>query len=106
MKETQQTEMFCIRCADDTIHTITTIHQTLHKIECMECGKEVVANRDIHNQFYHDYLDRVLTKRGRIQKEFQQNKSKFVLSFPFRVMSKPLRMFREAKGWVKWKKSK
>ncbi|PTM53279.1 hypothetical protein [Desmospora activa] len=104
-EETSQTEMYCINCLDDTVHDVTTIRKSLYKIRCEQCGRELVVNPDVRHQVYHDYLDRVLTKRFRMQKEFQDDARKFVRNFPFRVMSKPWRMMHEVRGLHKRKKS-
>lgn len=102
-EETRQTEMYCIDCMNDTVHEVTTIRKSLYKIRCEQCGRELIANPGIRYQVYHDYLDRVLTKRSRMQKEFHTDSRKFVRTFPFRVMSKPFRVIYEVRGLRKRK---
>jgi hypothetical protein len=98
MKETNMVvDLYCIQCLDDTLHKITYINKKISDIECQVCQKKVVIFIDIKRELYQELLQRVQTKPSRITKEYKENLNLFLRTFPTRIVSKPFRLYREAK---------
>lgn len=98
MKLTElSTDLFCIRCKEDTSHKITYLNQKISKIECENCGKSIEIDIDVAHELYDELLQRITSKPSRITEEYKTDLGKFLLSIPKRVATKPLRVYKEVK---------
>ena len=91
-----KTTLFCLHCAKETPHSISYSGQYLRRIRCKKCNIEVHMDKEKILQLYtSDVLERILTKPERLTEEVRRNISSFLLSLPFRIVSKPYRLARE-----------
>jgi transcription elongation factor Elf1 len=98
MKETKvNTELFCPRCLNDTLHLITYLNSRISSIECENCKRNTQVRVDVKSELYNDLLNRIVSKPARISKEYRENVGLFLRTFPKRVSSKPFRLMKEAK---------
>ncbi|WP_019535981.1 hypothetical protein [Paenibacillus ginsengihumi] len=98
MKETQiRTFLTCIRCKDETEHTITYLNEQISRVCCNACGKQLDFNIDISYEIYDEVLKRIRTKPTRMTEEYRNHLKQFLLSLPARILSKPYRVYRESK---------
>ncbi|UFJ42363.1 hypothetical protein LOK74_07715 [Brevibacillus humidisoli] len=93
-----ETELYCIDCLGQSLHTVVYVNDVLYKVTCESCGKEHVIKPDLPKEIYVRYVDRILSKPKRITKEFREDLSHFLSSLPFRLLSKPYRTYNELRG--------
>ncbi len=95
-KNTIEAYLFCMNCDDETEHKIEYREGQIHRITCTQCGMAVQINQEYVNAHYkEDFVNRVMSKPGRMTKEMQADLDGFLRSLPHRVISKPLRVYRE-----------
>jgi hypothetical protein len=94
---TVDTILFCDHCKEETTHSITYLNKQISNLECKVCGKRLDIKVDISNAIYHELYTRIKTKPARMTEEYRDHLSEFLRSFPKRVVSKPLRIYREAR---------
>ncbi|MUG72364.1 bh protein [Paenibacillus validus] len=98
MKETQiNTSLFCIRCKEETDHTITYLNKHISRIHCDFCGRQMDIHIDISHEIYDEVVKRIRSKPVRMSEEYRHHLKEFLLSLPVRIVSKPYRVYREAK---------
>jgi ribosomal protein S27E len=98
MKETKvSSSLYCVRCKEETEHTIVYLNQQISHIECNVCGRHIYINIDITHEVYDEFLKRIISKPVRMTEDSKEHLSTFLLSLPSRIVSKPYRMYREAK---------
>ncbi len=91
-----ETDLFCLHCDRETLHTIGYSGRYLHKIRCEECGTEIAIDRKrILETYTADTLDRILTKPHRVTEEMRKDLTIFITSLPIRIMTKPIRLAKE-----------
>ena len=91
-----KTELFCLHCDEETLHTITYSGKYLHKIRCGKCGTEVSLDRKrILETYTVDTIDRILTKPHRVTEEMREDLTTFITSLPIRILTKPIRLAKE-----------
>jgi len=96
LSEEIKTTLFCLHCAKETPHTIVYSGQYLRKIRCRKCNIEVQIDKEKILQLYtSDILERILSKPERLTEEVRKDISSFLLSMPFRIVSKPYRIAKE-----------
>ena len=102
MSSKVKTELFCLHCDKETIHTITYSGRYLHKIKCEKCGTEIALDRRrILETYTADTLDRIFTKPHRLTEEMRKDLTVFITSLPIRIITKPIRMAKEIIDIVK-----
>lgn len=89
-----EANLYCSRCHEETPHVIVYINAKLKNVECEDCNRVVGVNLDVRKEFYKEIYERISTKPSRITKEYNEDLSKFLLSLPTRVISKPYRLIR------------
>ena len=91
-----QTQLYCVYCDADTIHSIEYTDDQISRIVCDSCGKVIKIDHDyVNKHFKEDFVHRVLSKPGRMTKEMQVDLNGFLRSLPFRVVTKPYRLMKE-----------
>lgn len=91
-----EASLFCIHCDGDTTHTIEYKNDHIHKITCNNCGVEVKIDQDyVKKHFKEEFVLRVLTKPVRMTREMERDLTGFLVSLPFRVVTKPFRVYKE-----------
>lgn len=105
MKEyKQEATLYCIKCLDDTLHEVTYVNDILYEVRCEECNKRQSRVSDIQRELYINYFERIFSKPQRVKKEAGDNLPHFLLSLPYRVMSKPFRTYSEIREIHKYKR--
>ncbi|EXX86926.1 hypothetical protein BG53_09865 [Paenibacillus darwinianus] len=94
---TVDTFLLCDHCKDEVKHSITYLNNQISSVECKVCGKRLDIKVDISNEIYHELYTRIKTKPARMTEEYRGHLSEFIRSFPKRVVSKPFRIYREAR---------
>lgn len=95
-REEITTVLCCLRCQKETEHRVVYQGGLVKAIQCNECGLEVGFDPSKLLALYgEDLVRRVLTKPRRITEEYKRDLFSFVSSIPFRIATKPYRMFRE-----------
>lgn len=90
--------LFCMNCDHETEHEIEYRDDQIHKITCKDCDMAVQINQEYINAHYkEDFIARVMSKPGRMTKEMEKDINGFLKSLPFRVISKPYRVYQEYK---------
>ncbi|MEF9918304.1 MAG: bh protein [Eubacterium sp.] len=90
--------LFCMNCDHETEHEIEYEKDQIHKIICKKCGMAVQINQNYINEHYkEDFITRVMSKPGRMTKEMEADLNGFLKSLPYRVISKPYRVYKEKK---------
>ncbi|KEQ24984.1 hypothetical protein [Paenibacillus tyrfis] len=98
MKETKvNTSLFCVHCKEETAHTIVYLNKRMSSIECDCCGRRIDIKIDISQEIYDEVLERIISKPVRMTEEYRDHLKEFLLSLPKRIVSKPYRVYREAK---------
>ncbi|MDO4288354.1 MAG: bh protein [Eubacterium sp.] len=88
--------LFCVNCDRETPHVVEYEGGQLHRIACEECGMAVQVNQEYVSAHYkEDFVRRVMSKPGRMTREMEADLSAFIKSLPFRVITKPYRVYRE-----------
>lgn len=88
--------LFCIHCDKETDHTIEYKNNHIHKIQCNNCGVEIKIDQDyVRKHFKEEFVARVLSKPSRMTKEMEKDITGFLKSLPFRVVTKPFRVYKE-----------
>ncbi|QSX08120.1 bh protein [Alkalibacter rhizosphaerae] len=88
--------LFCIHCDGDTDHVIQYKNDHIHQITCKNCGVEVKIDQDyVKKHFKEEFVLRVLTKPVRMTREMERDLTGFLVSLPFRVVTKPYRVYKE-----------
>ncbi|MGL4283805.1 bh protein [Eubacterium aggregans] len=96
--------LFCLNCDKDTDHKIEYRDGQIHRITCAECGMAIQINQEyIQAHFKEDFVTRVMSKPGRMTKEMQADLNGFIKSLPYRVITKPYRVYKE---WEQEEKKK
>ncbi|HWO78208.1 MAG TPA: bh protein [Bacillus sp. (in: firmicutes)] len=96
MKQTKmEASLYCLRCKDETPHTIVYINNEITSVCCDDCKRTVSIQVDIMKEFYKEIYERIFTKPSRITKEYKEDLSYFLTRLPFRVASKPYRLIRD-----------
>jgi len=68
----------------------------LRKVKCEKCGNSFDLEREKLLRYYtEEVISRILTKPDRLTEEVKRNFNQFVLSLPFRLLSKPYRVAKE-----------
>lgn len=97
-----QTDLFCLHCEKETLHTISYSGRYLHRIKCEQCGTEIALDRKrILETYTAETLDRILTKPHRVTEEMRKDLTHFITSLPIRIMTKPIRLAKEFMDVVK-----
>lgn len=98
MKETSvNTSLFCVRCKEETEHTIVYLNEQISRIECNVCGRHIDIQIDLSHEIYDEVLTRIKSKPVRMTEEYREHLKEFLFSLPGRIVSKPYRVYREAK---------
>jgi predicted RNA-binding Zn-ribbon protein involved in translation (DUF1610 family) len=83
----------CPNCGHETRHEIHYVARLLHRMECESCGHRWDVN---HSWLRHRYLlgfpSRIVSKPVRLAREARSQPIAFALSIPGRVFSKPARV--------------
>ena len=96
MTAQMKTELFCLHCNRECLHTITYVGTYLKEVRCEECGTHIeIDRRKILETYTAEVIDRVLTKPHRITEEVRKDLSNFMHSLPIRILTKPLRVAKE-----------
>ncbi|NOX96823.1 MAG: bh protein [Nitrospirae bacterium] len=106
MTTTMKTELFCLHCNRECLHTITYLGTYLKEVRCQECGTHIEMDRKrILETYTAEVIERILTKPHRLTEEVRRNLSDFIKSFPIRIVTKPLRVAKEIMEVIKEDKS-
>jgi len=106
MTTTMKTELFCLHCNRECLHTITYLGTYLKEVRCQECGTHIEMDRKrILETYTAEVIDRILTKPHRLTDELRKDLSNFIRSFPIRIITKPLRVAKEIIEVIKEDKS-
>ncbi|HSV31248.1 MAG TPA: hypothetical protein VLH40_04395 [Atribacteraceae bacterium] len=98
-KDEIRTILACLRCQRETQHRITYSSGVVKTILCEECRLEIKIDPIKLLALYgEDLVKRVLTKPGRITEEYEKDFFTFFLNIPFRIATKPYRMFKEIRS--------
>ncbi len=88
--------LFCINCDKETDHHVEYRNDQIHRITCSECGMSVQVDQDyVNTHFKDEFIKRVMTKPARVTHEMQKDLNGFLKSLPFRVITKPYRVYKE-----------
>ncbi|MCY9002482.1 bh protein [Peribacillus frigoritolerans] len=90
-----EANLFCISCNDETPHLILYINNKIESVECEDCQRGMVLNRDIMKEFYNEVYERISSKPSRITTEYKEDLSGFLYKLPIRIVSKPYRIMRD-----------
>jgi hypothetical protein len=107
-------DLFCLQCNQETAHRVEYLDGRIHRIQCEECGRMVevwhehfgtMDRQDVGHQRVHwsslttlyapEFLNRVLSKPKRMEKELQADLSLFLITLPLRLVTKPMRILQE-----------
>lgn len=95
-------ELYCLHCNRDTSHIVTYVGKTLRSIKCTECGSELEIRREkLIENYAVDFIERILTKPYRMNRELEKDLTKFILSLPIRIITKPYRIAKEVGGIIR-----
>lgn len=89
------TNLVCSACGHTTVHEVHYAGDALHEIRCRECSSVVYAHHRLVIPFMRELGVRVVTKPYRLLAEVLQDPGSG-WRLPGRIVSKPLRMAREA----------
>ncbi|TBL81677.1 bh protein [Paenibacillus thalictri] len=92
-----EAELYCLPCRGETVHTIVYINNKLSKIECQACHHLHVISINVKEELYHEILERIISKPTRMSKEYKADLTLFLKSLPIRMLSKPFRVYKEAR---------
>ncbi len=88
--------LFCVNCDEETNHKVDYRGDRIHSVTCTQCGMTVQMDQDyIDDNFTQDFVKRVFTKPSRLTKEMQADLNAFMRILPYRVITKPYRVYRE-----------
>lgn len=88
--------LFCMNCDKETEHEIDYLDGQIHKITCKNCGIDIQINQEYVKEHYKDdFISRVMSKPKRMTKEMEADLNGFLRSLPYRVITKPYRVYKE-----------
>lgn len=91
-----EAELHCINCDETTLHEVVYMGDDIEKITCLSCDNYLQVNEKLVISAYaYDIFKRVFSKPERMSNEIKNDLSRFVLSIPVRVVTKPYRMLKE-----------
>jgi len=102
MTDTIETQLFCLHCHKETLHTVIYRGKYLNKIRCEECKTEIALDRKkILETCTADTIERIFTKPHRMTEEMRKDITHFMISLPIRIITKPVRLAKEFMDIVK-----
>lgn len=88
--------LFCMNCDKETEHEIEYKDAQIHRILCKNCGVGIQINQEYVKEHYkEDFISRVVSKPKRMTKEMEKDLNAFLRSLPYRVITKPYRVYKE-----------
>ena len=87
--------LYCLDCKEEVNHEVTYINNDIKSISCLECGRTKEMKMDLKKKFYKEIYERISTKPTRITKEYKEDLSHLLLSFPVRAIRKPYRLLKD-----------
>ncbi|MCS7464377.1 bh protein [Paenibacillus doosanensis] len=98
MKETRlEAFLYCTQCKQEHHHVIGYMNDRISEIQCRNCGRLLSLKIDLAHELYDEVYRRIRSKPSRMTEEYRSDVSRFLLNLPARVVSKPYRVFQEAK---------
>ncbi len=96
----QQNEMnatlFCVNCDKETTHRVSYNEGQISEITCAECKMAIHLNQQyIKEHIKEDFISRVLSKPARMTREMEIDLSAFIRYLPYRIVTKPFRVYQE-----------
>lgn len=102
-----ETYLMCIRCNDETEHTVLYKGDKIMRVQCKNCCLELSLSKDYNfTRYLMELLERTMTKPSRVSDEFRRDFKQFLKSLPKRAVSKPFRVSKEYKQYKKILKKK
>ncbi|MBI3990746.1 MAG: bh protein [Candidatus Omnitrophica bacterium] len=91
-----ETELFCLHCEKECPHTITYVAGHIKEIHCKECRLSFSIDRKrLLATYMAEKVEEVLTLPRQFTEERRKNLTKFLVSLPIRLMSRPWKMTKE-----------
>lgn len=101
----KQADLFCLHCQKNTMHEITYAGNRISDIECLECKTELEVNDEqVISHYMEEILHRLKTKPIRVSQDMQGHRSKYILSLPYRLVRKFVKLtqdIREFRRYIK-----
>ena len=113
MKSSVSVELFCTQCNNFTEHVVSYKNERMESITCQQCNRTTViwydktippdgekAKQHIHHHhlsklYSQEFLNRIMTKPKRMEKELVNDLSVFLVTLPLRIITKPVRLLKE-----------
>lgn len=94
--EISKITLFCIKCNEETPHTVQYIGSYLRSVSCDRCAKKIeIDRRHLRTVFAEDFIDRILTKPHRMNEDMKRALATLTPFFPKRLFKEPLQVLRE-----------
>lgn len=86
-------ELDCPNCLRATRHEVHYVAGLLHRLDCQVCGQRwAISHRRLRNQYLRHMPARILSKPVRLVREARRQPLALALSMPIRLFSKPARL--------------
>ncbi|MBE3596235.1 MAG: hypothetical protein IMW86_04245 [Hydrogenibacillus sp.] len=95
-RQKMNTVLLCRTCGKETAHELEYVNDAMTRATCLECGETLNRSIDVIEALSKEMIARLLTKPNRLRDELRsQGKWRFMIALPYRVTSKPYRLYRE-----------
>jgi len=96
--EKVNTVLYCVKCDEETPHTIIYINDEIQRIKCNKCGSvHGINKKELLEHYTVDTVEHILTEPFKLSKQLREKKFSIITSLPKRLFTKPFRMVKEIK---------
>ncbi len=96
--EKVETALYCVKCDEETPHTITYINDEIQTIKCNKCGSSHgIDKKELLEHYTVDTVEHILTEPFRLSKQLREKKFSILYSLPKRLLTKPYRIAKDIK---------
>ena len=96
--EKMDTALYCVKCDEETPHTVIYIHDEIQRIKCNQCDNvHGIDKKELLEHYTVDTVEHILTEPFKLSKQLREKKLSIIFSLPKRILTKPYRIAKEIK---------
>ncbi|MDI3548743.1 MAG: hypothetical protein PWR10_2395 [Halanaerobiales bacterium] len=91
-----ETELFCIECEEETVHTVIYLDNKIQRVKCNKCGSVFgIDHKKLIELHTLSTAEHILKEPFKLNKELKEKGTQFLFSLPKRLLTKPYRITKE-----------
>ena len=96
--EKVDTVLYCVKCQEETPHTIIYIEDEIQRIKCNKCNSvHGINKKELLEHYTVETVEHILTEPFKLSKQLRDKKFSIINSLPKRLLTKPYRIIKEVK---------